>query len=63
MVGTDLAVIKPILDGFILFPSVVTGQSFYWKHAWVIEDFILPFQDGKGFFGGFVFVDQLVIVG
>ena len=63
LVRTDFAVVEPVLDCFILFPGVVTWQSFDWKHAWVVENLVFAFEDGKGLSGGLVFVNHLVIVG
>jgi hypothetical protein len=54
-------VVKPLLDGTILFPSVVSCQDFDSWHAGVSEDFVFFVENGYGFFGLTIFLANFLL--
>ena len=52
-----LAVINPLLNGFVFFPCVVAGEGLHSLKVWVIEDLILPLQDLQGLLSSLVLIN------
>jgi len=57
LVGTSLAVVDPLVDGLVFFPSVVASEGLYSWQVGVVEDLILPFKDLKRLLSCLVLVD------
>lgn len=57
LIGAGLAVVDPLLDGFIFFPCVVTSEGFHtWEVRVTIEDLVLLLKNLKSLLSGFIFV-------
>lgn len=51
-----LAVIEPLLNSPIGVPAIVSGQSLYWKHVGIVENFIFFGKNGKSLTRSLVFI-------
>ena len=57
MFRTSLAVVDPLLDGFVFFPGVVASQGLDSWQVGVVEDLVLPLKDLERLLSGLVLVD------
>ena len=54
LVRAHFAVTQPLLDGAVLIPGVVTGQSLLGWRAGILEDLVFALEDGNGLEGQLV---------
>lgn len=57
---SSLAVLNPLLDGSVLVLGVVSGEDLDSWHVLSLEDLVLLIEEGDGFLGGLIFIDNIL---